>query len=114
MPSGGRRVPGPGKQMGRPPKPRLTAEEFEAMVQEQGGMCALCSEPGSAGGLVVDTDDLSKKIRGLVHRKCKTFLALGRDNPLRFQWAITYLERKGLPPSAALQPSANYTVPKSP
>ena len=40
-----RRVPGPGKKIGRPwKKPRLTAEEFEAMVQEQSGMCALCSD----------------------------------------------------------------------
>ena len=37
------------------------------MVKEQGGVCALCSEPGSADGLVVDTDDLRKTIRGLVH-----------------------------------------------
>jgi hypothetical protein len=37
MPSGGRRVPGPGKQMGRPPKPRLTAEESENKVA-----CVLC------------------------------------------------------------------------
>jgi len=95
MPKGGRRVPGPGKRLGRPRKRlRLTAEEFEAMVQEQSGMCALCSEPGSADGLVVDADDLRKRIRGLLHRKCRAFLALGRDNPLRFQMAITYLERK--------------------
>lgn len=61
MPSGGKRVPGPGKQLGRPPKPRLTAEEFEAMVQEQGGLCALCSEPGSAGGLAVVYCERSSK-----------------------------------------------------
>jgi len=95
MPRGGKRVPGPGKQLGRPRNPQLTAEEFEAMAQEQGAVCALCSEPGSAGGLVVDTDDLKKKIRGLLHPRCKAFLALGRDNPARFQMAITYLERKG-------------------
>jgi len=90
MPKGARRVPGPGKK--RPWKrPRLTAEEFDAMVQEQSGMCALSSEPGSTGGLVIDTDDLGKKVRGLVHPKCKAFLALGRDNPLRFQMAITCL-----------------------
>lgn len=63
------------------------------MVQEQRGMCALCSEPGSSGGLVIDTDDLRMAVRGLVHRKCKAFLALGRDNPLRFKMAITYLEQ---------------------
>jgi len=89
---GGKRIAGPGKYLGRPPNARLTAEEFDARVQEQGGMCALCSEPGSAGGLVIDVDLLCKRIRGLVHPKCKTFLALGRDNPLRFQMAITYLE----------------------
>jgi hypothetical protein len=94
MPSGGRRVPGPGKRLGRPTNVRLTAEEFEAMVQEQGGACALCLEPGSAGGLVVDRDDLKKRIRGLVHPKCKAFLALGQDNPLRFSMAITYLGRR--------------------
>jgi|SRR5712691_175218 len=60
-------------------------------VRGDGSMCALCSEPGSTGGLVIDTDDLRKKVRGLVHPKCKAFLALGRDNPLRFQMAITYL-----------------------
>ena len=51
----------------------------------------MCSEPGSVGGLVVDKDDLKKRIRGLVHPKCKAVLALGRDNHLRFSMAITYL-----------------------
>jgi integrase len=32
MPHGGRRVPGPGKQLGRPRIPRLTVEELEAMT----------------------------------------------------------------------------------
>lgn len=95
MPRGGRVEAGPGKKLGRPARPRLTAEEFEKMIQEQGGMCALCSEPGSIGGLVVDVDDLRRRVRGLVHRKCKAILALGRDNPARFKMAITYLERAG-------------------
>jgi hypothetical protein len=53
----------------------------------------LCSEPGSVGDLVVDRDDLKRKVRGLLHSKCKAFLALGCDHPLRFQMAIAYLER---------------------
>jgi len=88
MPWGGKRA-----GAGRKALPRLTPEEFDLMVKEQGGMCALCSEPGSAGGLVIDRDELKKRIRGLLHPKCKTFLALGRDNPLRFKMAITYLGR---------------------
>jgi hypothetical protein len=30
---------------------------------------------------VVHRDDLKKRVRGLVHPKCKAFLALGRDTP---------------------------------
>jgi hypothetical protein len=88
MPLGGKR---PGA--GRKPLPQVSSEEFEAMVKEQMGMCALCSEPGSVG-LVVDRDGLSKKTRGLLHPKCKAFLSLGRDNPLRFQMAIRYLVQR--------------------
>jgi hypothetical protein len=36
------------------------------MVQEQVGTCALCLAPGSDGGLLVDRDNLKKRIRGLV------------------------------------------------
>jgi hypothetical protein len=112
MQHGGKRVPGPGKRLGRPTEPRLTVEEFEAMVQEQAGICALCSEPGSVGGLVVDIDGLRKSVRGLLHPKCKEFLALGRDNPHRFQMAIAYLEqRAAAPPRLILRP-APAAVPK--
>ena len=112
MPSGGRRVPGPGKQMGRPPKPGLPLKSSRRWSKNKVA-CVLCVL-NPAAPAVVDTDDLRKKIRGLVHRKCQTFLVLGRDNPLRFQRAITYLERKGSPSSEPPQPLANYTVPKSP
>jgi hypothetical protein len=78
---------------GRKTTSRLTSEEFDAMVQAQSGVCALCSEPGSVGDLVVDRDDLKRKVPGLLHSKCKAFLALGRDHPLRFQMATAYLER---------------------
>src|SRR6266487_279999 len=62
MPWGGKRA-----GAGRKALPRLTPEEFDLMVKEQGGMCALCSEPGSAGGLVIDRDEL-KRIRGLLQQ----------------------------------------------
>ncbi len=102
---------------GRKLEPRLTQEEVEALIQEQGGLCALCSEPGSVGGLVVDIDGLRKSVRGLLHPKCKEFLALGRDNPRRFQTAITYLEqRAAAPPRVIVRPRpvrAEPGVPKS-
>jgi len=109
MPSGGKRA-----GAGRKPLPRLTPEEFEAMVQEQGGMCALCSEPGSVGGLVVDIDGLRRSVRGMLHPNCKDFLALGRDNPRRFQMAITYLEQRAAAPPRLIVRPVPVAVPKSP
>jgi hypothetical protein len=98
---------------GAKPKPRLTPEEVQALIQEQGGLCALCSEPGSIGGLVVDIDGLRKSVRGMLQPKCKEFLALGRDNPRRFQMAISYLEQRTGAPPRLLVRSAPAAVPKT-
>jgi len=114
MPSGGKRVPGPGKRIGRTPHPRLTEEEVDALIQEQGGLCALCSEPGSVGGLEVDIDGLRKSVRGMLHPKCKAFLALGHDNPRRFQMAITYLEQRAAAPARLIPRPLPAGVPESP
>ena len=99
---------------GRTPEPRLTQAEVEALIQEQGGLCALCSEPGSIGGLVVDADGLRKSVRGMLHPKCKEFLVLGRDNPRRFQMAITYLQQRAAAPPRLIVRPAPTAVPKSP
>src|SRR5216684_743212 len=109
MPWGGKRA-----GAGRKTDPRLTPEELDALIQEQGGLCALCSEPGSIGGLEVDIDGLRKSVRGLLHPKCKEFLALGRDNPRRFQMAITYLEQKAAAPPRLIVRPLQAAVPKSP
>ena len=109
MPSGGKR-----DGAGRKPDPKLTQEQLEALIQEQGSLCALCSEPGSVGGLVVDIDGLRKSVRGMLHPKCKAFLALGRDNPRRFQMAISYLEQRSAAPPRLIVGPLPVAVPKSP
>ena len=109
MPWGGKR-----EGAGRIPSLKLTEEEVEALIQEQAGLCALCSEPGSVGGLVVDMDGLRKSVRGMLHPKCKEFLALGRDNPRRFQAAIAYLEQRSAAPPRLIVRPLPAAVPKSP
>jgi hypothetical protein len=108
MSSGGKR-----DGAGRKPDPKLTQEQLEALIQEQRSLCALCSEPGSVGGLVVDIDGLRKSVRGMLHPKCKAFLALGRDNPRRFQMAITYLEQRAAAPPRVIVGPGPAGVPKS-
>lgn len=111
---GGRRVPGLGKKIGRTPNPKLTEAELQALIQEQAGLCALCAEPGSVGGLEVDFDGLRKSVRGMLHPKCKAFLALGHDNPRRFQMAIAYLEQRAAAPPRVIVRPLPAAVPKSP
>jgi len=122
MPRGGLRTPGPGKKLGRPPKslasithmdvikvlraPRgidklfdvrlkkygLTRVEYEAMLNEQRGRCALCDEP-LGSGWVIDHCHITMRVRGLLHTKCNTLLGDANEDPKRLELAIAYLKR---------------------
>lgn len=122
MPRGGLRTPGAGKKLGRPPKalatvsqmdivkalrsPKgidrlfelrlkkygLTTPQYEAMLSEQRGRCALCNEP-LGSGWVIDHCHLTMRIRGLLHTKCNSVLGLVNEDPKRLELAIAYLRR---------------------
>jgi len=122
MPRGGRRIPGPGKRIGRPPKalvpisdadivtalraPQaierllelrlrkfgLSRDQYETMLSEQKGRCALCHEPLSSRW-VIDHCHVTMKVRGLLHSNCNTLLGLANEDPRRLKLAITYLKR---------------------
>lgn len=122
MTRGGSRTPGPGKRLGRPPKalagvtetdivtalrsPKgierlfelrlrkfgLTRVQYETMLSEQKGRCAVCNEPLSSGW-VIDHCHMTMKVRGLLHAKCNTLLGLVNEDPKRLELAIAYLKR---------------------
>ena len=50
--------------------------EYERMLHEQGGLCAICGtdEPNSAGSFHVDHDHETGKVRGLLCNRCNTRL----------------------------------------
>src|SRR5215469_258657 len=70
----------------------LAPEEYQQMLAAQNGRCAICEEPLSAGW-VIDHCHMTMRIRGLVHAKCNTFIALGNEDPKRFEMAVAYLKR---------------------
>lgn len=76
----------------------LTSEQFEQMLQNQGGGCAICgateNSPGSKGkSLAVDHDHTTGKVRGLLCDKCNRALGwLGEDHQ-RFIRAAEYLQK---------------------
>lgn len=72
-----------------------------------------CPAIGRQSGLEVDIDGLRRSARGLVHPKCKALLKLGRDNPRRFQMAITYLEQRAAAPARLIVRYVSAGLPKA-
>lgn len=69
--------------------------EYQALVQEQGGRCAICRNPpegrGKGGVLVVDHDHETGAVRGLLCGLCNMGLGKFADSPERLLGAVAYL-----------------------
>jgi len=75
----------------------LTEDEYKAMLEAQGGVCAICNEKPKAGRgrLAVDHVHGTDKVRGLLCNLCNPALGLFKDDPVRLKMAIEYLEKGG-------------------
>jgi hypothetical protein len=87
---------------------RLTAEEYAALYEAQGGRCAICQRArGTTRRLAVDHDHkccagpvtCGKCVRGLLCKSCNRMLGHFRDDPEAFERAAQYLRR---PPAHAV------------
>ena len=75
-------------------------EQYEAMGEEQGWVCAICGKPSPEGfRLAVDHDHSTHKVRGLLCSSCNQGLGRFKDNPELLMKAIEYLRRNYTPPS---------------
>lgn len=79
----------------------ITQDEYEAMLDAQGGVCAICAEPerakhqnGLPRSLAVDHDHVTGAVRGLLCTNCNQALGKFKDDPARIQKAIDYLRRE--------------------
>lgn len=62
------------------------------MLQDQGGVCAICLGPPSAFDCYcVDHDHVTGKIRGLLCSKCNSAIGLLQDDPNVVDRAAIYL-----------------------
>ena len=71
----------------------ITQFEYECMEEEQGGVCAICTNPPCKRGLFVDHCHKTGKVRGLLCSSCNTGLGYFKDKALRLFKAIAYLTR---------------------
>jgi hypothetical protein len=70
----------------------ITAADYDALVLQQAGTCAICggADPG-APDWQTDHDHKTGKIRGLLCRPCNIAIGLMCDDISRMQRAIEYL-----------------------
>lgn len=81
----------------------ITAEQYAAMLSEQGGVCAICKERetftrnGKRRQLCVDHCHSTGRNRGLLCGKCNVALGYFLDSQELLQSAIAYLSRHQQP-----------------
>ena len=77
----------------------ITLEEYESLLDAQGGKCAICQSPHPGGNgrtnysWPVDHDHATGKVRGLLCRNCNVGLGLLGDSETRVAAALTYLRQ---------------------
>lgn len=74
----------------------ISIDEYDNMVKQQGGVCALCGRADPYGrNLAVDHDHDTGKIRGLLCTHCNFALGLVRDDVSVLQKMVEYLTVSG-------------------
>lgn len=77
----------------------ITLDQYNAMVDQQGGLCAICGKPetrlhlGKLKRLATDHCHERKKVRALLCHQCNTGIGSFGDDPARLRAAADYLER---------------------
>lgn len=76
----------------------ITPADYDQMLDEQGGVCAVCGEPETARHqsgrvrlLAIDHDHATGKVRGLLCHACNTSIGGMADNPVRLMAAAAYV-----------------------
>ena len=72
----------------------ISLNDYEQMLEEQNGCCAICKAHYTKFSKLLAVDHCHKtgKIRGLLCINCNTALGKFKDNPFVLQTAIDYLE----------------------
>jgi hypothetical protein len=74
----------------------IELEDAERMLEDQGGVCVICSDPiilSGKGGARVDHDHQTGEIRGVLCNRCNIALGNFRDSTAILNLAISYLKK---------------------
>lgn len=70
----------------------LSIDDYEKLILEQNGVCAICSRLPNGRNLSVDHNHVTGKIRGLLCLPCNTMLGMANDSIDILIKAIEYLK----------------------
>lgn len=72
----------------------ITLAQYNCLVEEQRGLCAICLKPESNPGIPLSVDHChtTGAVRGLLCKKCNVGLGALSDNPALLRRAAKYLE----------------------
>ena len=78
----------------------ITPQEYGAMLQQQGGACAICGSQNGASAKGTKTFSIDHchetgKVRGLLCNSCNRAIGLLKDNVAVLESAIKYLTKGG-------------------
>lgn len=73
----------------------INYDQYQIILQEQNGVCAICNEPESVKNrsLSVDHDHITGKIRGLLCSNCNPGIGKFKEKIELLKKAVAYLER---------------------
>ena len=80
-------------------KYKLTQIDFEFMLGQQGGVCAICERKPVRRNFCVDHDHATGRVRGLLCGECNIGLGKFKDSSYLLKQATEYLEKKNGPVS---------------
>jgi hypothetical protein len=72
----------------------ITTEEYDRLVEQQNGLCAICGRPLGERGQTIDHDHETGAVRGIVHSSCNLVIGNAGDDTRVLSGAIRYLARR--------------------
>jgi hypothetical protein len=94
----------------------VSLEQYQAMLLEQKGCCAICDKPETAAQqgrvitLSVDHDHADNTVRGLLCRTCNAMLGQSQDDESILTRAIAYLQAHAAKPKTNVIPLAGRRI----
>jgi len=71
----------------------ITLDQYNDMIKQQNGVCAICNKPGK---LVVDHNHGTGRVRGLLHTSCNRAIGYLQDKHEIILSAASYVEKDGV------------------